>query len=173
LATLENFYTKITNLGISGSLPERIKRKVQLTNIMGCIHFFAVFTLGSIFFAYKLIWIGAICVLWLVLLALVLLSNWQGHHRSSRIGFLLTSNLAGFAVSVLLGKFVNFHMGFHCMVFAPFVVFNYEEKREIVALSLFPVVLYFLVEFIFLSWTSPFEISGFAAWTIRNCEGLI
>lgn len=132
---------RLANLGVTPDLAPFFAKRIVLTNMLGWL-FAANMTVSTLAFA----WFGQYSLA--VFTAFFALSEvcWPvlNHFRRydlSRVGMLITSNLLGLSVSVMLPN-TGYNRGFYVMAGLPILLFSLKERRFIVLGLLLPLCLY-------------------------------
>lgn len=134
-------FPQVTNWGVKATHSPATAKRIILTNILGsllavnlCLCTLIFSYLGHMDLALYTITGALIHTSWPVL-------NYFGLHYVSRLGMVISSNLLGLGLSVLLPD-CGYHQGFFVMAGMPFLLFGLEEKKSILFSVLLPLVLY-------------------------------
>lgn len=163
---------RIPYWGVTPQLTPVFAKRIILTNLLGILFTvnMSVSTLGFIYFGhYKL----ALFTFFFVLTEI----SWPIFNRFrkydiSRLGMLISSNLLGFGVSIVLPG-TGYHRGFFVMAGLPILLFGLKEKKSIMLGILLPLLLYPLSEWA--QYEVPFGLghSPDMTYTIRTSIGTI
>lgn len=131
----------ITQWGVSSDCSPALAKRIVLSNILGSL-LAANLILGSVLFAY----LGHINLAAYTLVGAFIelcwpLLNFFGFYNHSRLGMLVSSNLLGFGLGVLLPH-SGYHQIFFVMAGMPFLLFGLHEKKSIFLGVSLPLILY-------------------------------
>lgn len=158
--------------GVSPRLTPIFAKRIILTNLLGLLFTInmSVSALAFIYFGhYKLAAFTFFFVLtemaWPIL-------NYFHHYNASRIGMLVSSNLLGFSVSIVLPG-TGYNRGFFVMAGLPILLFSLKEKKSILLGLVLPLFLYPISEWA--QYQVPFSLqhSPDMAYFIRVSIGTI
>lgn len=131
--------------GVTPELSPVFAKRIILTNLLGLL--FAVnMSVSAIAFLYFEFYELAVFTLFFVLceFSWPLLNRFY-HYNIARIGLLISSNILGFSVSVLLPN-TGYNRGFYVMAGIPILLFSLKERKSIMMGLLLPLILYPLSE---------------------------
>jgi signal transduction histidine kinase len=138
---------KISHWGVTPEMNPQFAKRIILTNLLGFT--FALNMLVSLLaFLYLKLWVLVPITIVFVLTELAWpFLNRLGYFTISRLGLLITSNILGFIVSVLLPG-TGYNRGFYVMVVLPFLLFSFVERKSLFLGIVLPLFLYPLSEHI-------------------------
>lgn len=132
--------------GVTPQMNPKFAKRIILTNLLG-FTFALYMTLSLIAFVWLRLWLLVGITVFFVLIEVTwpFLNRLQ-YYTLSRLGILISSNLLGFTVSVLLPG-TGYNRGFYVMVPLAFLLFSFEEKKFMALGILLPLILYPLSEY--------------------------
>lgn len=127
--------------GVTGEQDPFFSKRIILTNILGLM-FFTNMSISAISFLFLKQYYLAAFTFFFVLTELSWpFFNRAGLYNVSRLGMLISSNILGFFVSVLLPN-TDYNRGFLIMAGLPLLLFSLKEKKSLLLGLLLPMVLY-------------------------------
>lgn len=136
---------KPSHWGVTPGMNPHFAKRIILTNLLGMT--FAInMTLSLLAFIFLKLWILTVVTAFFVLTEMAWpLLNRSGAYVAARLGLLVSSNVLGFTVSVLLPG-TGYNRGFYVMVALPFLLFSFSEKKSLILGCCLPLALYPLSE---------------------------
>lgn len=132
---------RLSHLGVTSDMPPALAKRIVLTNRLGLL-FAANMLVSALAFLYFEQYRLALFTLFFVLTEISwLFFNRFGHYNISRVGMLVSSNLLGLSVSVLLPD-TGYNRGFYVMAGLPILLFGLKERGFIILGLLLPMALY-------------------------------
>ena len=137
----------ITRWGVTPEMAPAFAKRIILTNLLG-LTFTLNMSLSLLAFLWLKLWILAGITAFFVLAEFAWpLCNRLGFYTTSRLGILISSNLLGFVVSVLLPE-TGYNRVFYVMVPLAFLLFSFDEKKSMALGIVLPLILYPLSEYV-------------------------
>jgi two-component sensor histidine kinase/PAS domain-containing protein len=151
------FFGKLFSLGTSPNYIALTNKRITLCNIISL--FCVIITFFFIAFYYSMHQVKMVGIEFTaaILYALPILFNLLNHTLFSRIYLNTLIFLHIFFLSILVGKEVNMYEFFIPTIMAPFILFDFSEKKIIISLSLFNII---LVSFLFARILSGTDLTG-------------
>lgn len=139
--------SKIAHWGVTKELSPIFAKRIILTNCMGML-FTLNMSLSTLAFLYFKLYSLALFTFFFVLTeASWPIFNFYKKYQISRLGILVSSNLLGFMVSIMLAN-TGYNHGFYVMVGMPILIFGLKEKAQLILGLLLPVILFPLSEYL-------------------------
>lgn len=131
----------ITRWGVTPEMSPIFAKRIILTNLLGLL-----FTCNMSVSALAFLYFGQYSLAAFTFLFVVTEFSWPllnrfGYYTVSRLGLLISSNVLGFMVSILLPG-TGYNRGFFVMAGLPIMLFALKEKKSIVLGLILPLVLY-------------------------------
>lgn len=144
---LYSFLMSITKWGVTPLTTPQFAKRIILTNLLGLLFTcnMSVSAIAFLYFGqYKL---AAFTFFFVITEFCWPLLNRFGYYNLSRLGLLVSSNILGFMVSILLPG-TGYNRGFFVMAGLPIMLFFLKEKKSILLGLILPIVLYPLSDII-------------------------
>lgn len=139
--------SKIAHWGVTSELSPSFAKRIILTNSLGIL-FSLNMTLSTLAFLYLELYSLALFTFFFVLTeASWPVLNYYKKYHLSRLGILISSNILGFTVSIMLAN-TGYNHGFYVMVGVPILIFGLKEQPQLILGLLLPVILFPLSEYL-------------------------
>lgn len=156
-----NIINRISRWGVTPEMNPTFAKRIILTNFLGLL-----FTINMSVSALAFYYFGQYSLAVFTLIFVLTEFSWPvlnyfGRYNFSRVGLLISSNLLGFCVSVMLPD-TGYNRGFYVMAGIPILLFGIKEKWFMLLGLLFPLILYPVSEWV--QYHNPFALS-LSDWT--------
>lgn len=136
-----DFFKAVSRWGVTDSMTPVFAKRIILTNLLSLL-FTTNMSLSAVaFWIFGHPFLAAFTLFFVLTEFTWALLNRCGHYYVSRLGILISSNLLGFVVSVLLPG-TNYNSGFFVMAGMPILLFDLKERRSILLGLFIPMILY-------------------------------
>ena len=129
----------LADQGTAG-LPDRIKKRVRLTNIGAVFGAIAMLVTTPFDVAHGQRWMAAVDVIAVVLFLALLAANRRGHVTASRLGLVVLASLLAVANAAGLGRDSSVDLLFLALMGIPFALFDLRERGPLLLGLALPIV---------------------------------